>query len=128
MKKLLLIFTLLFSAAMYSSPVRAEWTKLGDVDGNTFYLDLERIRKHDGYVYYWDLLDYLKPTETGVWSVKIYSQTDCKLFRFKFLSFSFYKEPMGEGTADTSNAKDQEWKYPPPNSSRETALKKVCSQ
>ena len=128
MKKLLLMFALLFSTAMYSSPVRAEWTKLGDVDGNTFYLDLERIRKHDGYVYFWDLVDYLKPTETGVWSVKVYTQGDCKLFRVKRLSFSFHKEPMGNGTADTSNPIDKDWFYPPPESPAETVLKLVCSQ
>ena len=128
MKKLLLIFTLLFSTAMSSSPVRAEWTRVSkNMNGNTFYVDLERIRKHDGYVYFWDLVDYLKPTETGVWSVKVYTQGDCKLFRVKRLSFSFHKEPMGEGTGNSFNP-DQDWQYPPPNSSRETVLKLVCSQ
>jgi len=30
---------------------------------NTTYVDFERIRKHGGYVYWWDLLDRLKPTK-----------------------------------------------------------------
>ena len=127
MKKLLLIFTLLFSTAISSSPVRAEWTRVGDVDGNTYYVDLERIRKHDGYVYYWTLGNYLKPMKSGAWSVKVYQQADCKLFRFKILSFSSYKEPMGDGTAETDNTPDKDWKYPPPNSAAETILKTVCS-
>ena len=128
MKKLLLIFTLSFSAAMYSSPVRAEWTRvIENMSGDTFYVDFERIRKHDGYVYYWTLANYLKPTETGMLSAKAYIQADCKLFRHKHLSFSFHKEPMGEGTGNTFNP-DQDWQYPPPNSSRETILKLVCSQ
>ena len=128
MKKLLLILALLFSTAMSSSPVRAEWTKLGDVDGLTYYVDLERIRKHDGYVYYWDLVDYLKPTETRMLSAKAYIQADCKLFSYKILSLSAYKEPMGNGTADTFNPPDTGWQYAIPNTSREIVLKLVCSQ
>ena len=129
MKKLLLIFALLFSTALYSSPVRAEWTQVSEnEDGNTFYVDLERIRKHDGYVYYWELWDYLKPSETGMLSSKSYVQADCKQFRFKDLSFSSHKEPMGNGAAETDNTPDKDWEYPSPNSSHELLLKLVCSQ
>ena len=129
MKKLLLIFALLFSAAISSSPVRAEWTEVSkNVDGTIFYIDLERIRKHDGYVHYWRLSNYLKP-EDGVWSSTLYIQGDCKLFRLKTLSFSSHKKPMGEGgAAKTDNTPDKDWFYPPPESAAETVLKLVCSQ
>jgi len=87
MKKLILI--LLFSTVMFSSSSYAEWTKVNEsVDGDTSYVDFERMRKHDGYVYWWELADYLKPTSTGTLSVKVYNQGDCKLFRYKILSFS----------------------------------------
>ena len=128
MKKLLLIFALLFSAAMSSSPVRAEWTKVSENAGGTLYVDLERIRKHDGYVYYWTLWDYSEPIK-GIWSSKVYQQADCKLFSLKILSLSAHTEPMGKGTADTVNNPDPDWQYPlPPNSRAETILKTVCSQ
>ena len=58
MKKLTLIFTLLFSTVMFSSPSyaeyfsspsHAEWTKVNkDADGNTNYVDFESIRKKMG--------------------------------------------------------------------------------
>ena len=129
MKKLLLIFTLLFSTLMFSTPSYGEWTKTSvNMDGNTFYVDFERIRKHGGYVYYWELLDYLKPTKHGDLSDIIYKQGDCKLFRFKYLSFSFHKEPMGGGTGDVQGPVKKDWSYPPPNSSQEEILKRVCSQ
>jgi len=99
-----------------------------NVSGTTFYVDFGRIRKHDGYVYYWELDDYLKPTKTGKLSAKIYRQGDCKLFRYKSLSFSFHKEPMGGGTGDVDNVPDKDWKYPPPKSSIETILKSVCDR
>ena len=114
---------------MFSSTSFAGWTEVGkNVKGMTSYVDFERIRKVDGFVYYWTLSDYLKPTPFGDLSMKVYNQGDCKLFRFKFLSFSFHKEPMGIGTSSTtSNKPDKEWRYPTPNSSLETLLKTVCN-
>ena len=131
MKKPLLIFTLLFSTLMFSTPSYGEWTKVEkSVEGNTFYVDFERIRKHDGYVYVWDLTDLLKPSVSGSLSAKVYKEVDCKLFRFKTLSYSFHKEPMGGGTGEVQKPvkKHQGWKYPTPNSVYEDVLKSVCSR
>ena len=99
------------------------------VDGDTFYVDFERIRKVDGYVYYWDLVDRLKPTEFGDLSVIRYKLGDCKLFRFKFLSFSFHNEPMGGGTGDVSKPirENANWQYSSPNSVGVRVLKSVCN-
>ena len=114
--------------SLLPTPVFADWKKVGEsVNGDTFYVDFERIRKHGGYVYWWYLIDRLKPTKTGKLSVKMYRQGDCKLFRFKVLSDSYYKEPMGGGTPYTSSNKpDKEWRDPPPNSSGEEILKRIC--
>ena len=61
MKTLLTIFTLAFTL-MFSSTSFAEWTKVNkSVIGNTYYVDFERIKKHDGYIYYWEVIDFLKP-------------------------------------------------------------------
>ena len=129
MKTLLTIFTLVFTV-MFSSTSFAGWTKLGQVSRFTFYVDFERIRKHDGYVYWWDLTDYLKPSQEGNLSNKMYQQGDCKLFRYKYLSSSFHKEPMGGGTGENGLIPEsyKDWKYPSPNSSMETILKSVCSR
>ena len=130
MKKLLLIFTLLFSTLVFSSPSYAGWTKVGENEnGDIFYVDLDRIRKHDGYVYAWDLSNYLKPTKQGNLSVKIYKQHDCKLVRFKHLSFSFHKQPRGRGSGDVMKPvkEVQGWQYPAPNNVSESILKSICS-
>ena len=125
MKNLLLILTLLFTSVFFSSPSNAEWTKMTEsVDGNTFYVDYERIRKHGGYVYFWTLTDFLKPM-SGIFSTKTYHQGDCKLFRVKGLSWSFHKEPMGGGIGETEDSAEK-WNYPPPNSINETILKLIC--
>ena len=132
MKKLLLIFTLLFSTLIFSTPSYGEWTKVNSTGNGAdiFYLDFERIRKHDGYVYFWTLTDSLKPTKLGHFSVKVYKQGDCKLFRQKPLSYSFHKEPMGGGTGDVAEpiGKNGDWQYLPPNSAFEEILQQVCSR
>jgi len=124
----LLLTTLIFSLTMmFASTSYAEWTKVSkDVEGQTYYVDFARIRKVDGYVYFWRLGDYLKPDKDGDFSEKTYTQGDCKLFRFKYLSGSFHKEPMGVGTGKSVTPPDK-WSYPSPNSSGETVLKKVCT-
>ena len=126
MKKTLLIFILLFSTVLFSSPSYAEWTKVDEGVGNTFYVDFERIRKHDGFVYWWELGDYLKP-QMGYLSAKSYNQGDCKLFRFKVLSYSWHKEPMGGGTGLTVNIPDN-WRYPNPKLIDEYKLKTICDR
>ena len=145
MKTLIILLALTISV-MFSSPSYADWRRVGEsVSGNTYYVDIERIRKHDGYVYWWELTnllrptehdgyvfwweltDLLKPTETGILSAKTYHQGDCKLFRHKTLSFSFHKRPMGEGTGDVQEPIKKGWNYSPPNSSSEDILKSVCA-
>jgi hypothetical protein len=129
MKKLILRFPLLLSLLLFSSPSYAEWTYVVSHPSNGHaYVDFERIRKVDGYVYFWQLADYAEPDSTGVLSVKIYKQGDCKLFRFKVLSWAFYKTSMGEGAPDsTVNDADTEWTYPLPDSITEWILKAVCN-
>ena len=127
MKKLTLLTVLVL--ILLPTPVFAGWTKIGTTEyGNTFYVDFERIRKHGGYVYWWELNDFLKPDEGGYLSAKVYNQGDCRLFRHMHLSGSFHKEPMGEGTGDVSEPPERHkgWKYPPPNSAIEGILKSVC--
>jgi len=96
------------------------------VKGNTFYVDFERMRKHGGYVYFWSLTDNLKPTKHEVLSVKVFRQGDCRLFRYKVLSVSFYKEPMGGGNGNPFTPPDK-WEYAPPDSVSEDTLNSVCN-
>ena len=113
---------------MFSSPSYAKWTKvIKDINGNTFYVDFDRIRKHGGYVYYWVLIDLLKPNKFSTLSIKDYNQGDCKLFRVKTLQESIHINPMGRETGDKFPQPDK-WDYPPPNTVNEYILKKVCSR
>ena len=133
MKKLTLIFILLVSTVMFSSPSYAKWTKVTAGTGNTnrgitFYVDFERIRKYNGYVYWWNLNDRLQPSTGGYLSVKIYKQGDCESFQVKYLSFVNHKEPMGRNIGESYNPKNPQWVYHDPHSANESILKSVCSR
>ncbi|MDC0423327.1 hypothetical protein OAL85_03510 [Methylophilaceae bacterium] len=128
MKKLLLLL-LLFTTLVFSSATYAVWTKIINSNAMALYVDFDTIKKHGGYVYYWELGDYFKPDQFGDLSAKVYREVDCKLFRTKVLSDSFHTEPMGKGIpSSSSNTPDEEWRYPAPNTPTRSILKKVCSK
>mgnify|MGYP001175053101 CR=1 FL=1 len=127
MKTLLTMFTLLF-AIMIPSTSFAKWTRVAENDLNTFfYVDFTRIRKNNGYIYFWVLLDYSKPTIMNSLSHQIYHELDCSIFRYKRLTGHSYKEQMGLGDIHHKLRPHTEWQYPPPTSPYEIILNEVCS-
>jgi hypothetical protein len=126
MKKLIILSTIMFSV-MFSSPSFADWKKgAKGTTGNTYYIDFDSLRKHNGYVYYWSLTDLLKPID-GNMSAKIYFQGDCKLSRKKVLTITRYKEPMGGGPRNSFTPTKPIWEYNQPGSAGEAVLKRVCA-
>ena len=121
MKHLTLILTLFFSTLMFASPAYAVWVKVGEMaNGTTYYVDFDRIRTNNGYVYWWTTKDYLDSfSATGVKSRETYRQGDCEMFRYKMLSFSY--PSSGEQYSPPSR-----WEYPSPNSVYEKILEQVC--
>ena len=101
-----------------------EWTFIGqNSDDDSFYIDLDRVKSSEGYVYWWDLGDWVEPyeDETGIIEKPVYSQMEyvqgeCAIKRFKTLSTNFYEEPMGEELIYTFNDPEPLWDYFPPNS------------
>ena len=128
MKKLYILVTILFSMMMFSSHSYSEWKELEQSWIGKYYIDFDRIRKVDGYVYFWRLYDLLKPDTDGHMSYRGYVQGDCKLFRLKILSFSNHNFPMGRGDLKkNTTVKNPTWTYPSPKSVAENSLKAVCN-
>jgi|TARA_B110000438_G_C15709265_1_gene604567 hypothetical protein len=124
--------TLLITLAIlliFSSSSYAEWTKVSESlnDEDTYYLDFEKIKFNDKYVFWWQLSNYLKPTTDGFFSAKSYIQGDCKKLWIKILSSTSHKLPMGGGNGTNYIISDK-WFYPPSNSSIEFILKLVCAR
>ena len=127
MRSIIFIVSFLFSTTIWSYKSFAEWTYVatGESTGVKSYIDLENIRKYDGYVYFWLLEDLLKPDQDGDLSYVNYFQVDCNIFRYKHLSGSYYKQAMGKGIAKNVSRESQ-WDYPLPNSLHERYLEVVC--
>ena len=56
MKRLIAIFLFL----VITTPSHAKWDKVSSADGLDFYVDFSTVKKNIGYVYYWEILNYLK--------------------------------------------------------------------
>ena len=122
MKKLLLIFILLFS-----SPSYAKWTKIGASDSNRYYIDVGKVKKKDGYVYYWELSDYLKPDKWKHMSSITLMEGDCNIPRkARQIYANYHSQPMGNGTASMSSSEKQDWHHSVPNSALERMLNFAC--
>ena len=112
----------------FTFPSYGNWTETSkDEIGDTYYLDFDRIREIDGYVYFWHLHDYLNPSKYNFLSTKEYLQGDCKLFRIKFLDGSVHKKQMGKDLGFNSSLENIKWMYPRPNSPMEKTLNLVCN-
>ncbi len=127
MRKTILTITILIFTTIWSSKSFGEWEYVTKgISGVETYIDYTRIKKHDGYVYFWALEDLLKPDQDGDLSYINYYQGDCTLYRFKHLSASYYKQAMGTGTVKNITDQAPEWKYATPETIMETYLEIVC--
>ena len=62
MNKIYIILPILVSLLTFSSYSNGEWTYVTkNVEGDEFYIDYDRFKKRDNYVYTWVLTDYLEP-------------------------------------------------------------------
>ena len=123
MKKLLaLLFSILISFNSYG-----EWIRIIASEGgnDTFYVNTNSIKKNNGYVYWWEMRDSLKPDKFGDMSDKTYGQVDCDSMRYQYLQMTFFKHSMGEGEGET-HTPESGWRYAPPDSVGETLLDFVC--
>jgi hypothetical protein len=61
MKKITLLLVIIFTF-LFSTTSWGEWSYVTkNVDGVKYYYDKDRVRKSGKYLYFWELLDYIKP-------------------------------------------------------------------
>ena len=97
--------------------------------GDAYFNDRSNIEISGGFLYFWNLGNWKKSAQ-GMKSVKRYMQGDCNLFRYKIITFSFHKEPMGNGLGLVQKPVERHkgWKYPQPDSTDEIILKDACQR
>ena len=128
MKKIILKCIVMLSTLMFSFKTYAEWTKVAENNKGVFYLDIDRIKKIDGKIYWWQLTDLKKSTKNGTKSSILFSEGDCTLLGYKVLSDTFYLLPMGKGESNGgSDIPDKNWRFPQPESPGEYIIKNLCN-
>jgi len=121
-KTLVILCSLLISFNSY-----AEWTQtINSESGDVYYVDFDSI-KIKGNVYYWGMVDYLKPDEWGDMSSKSLYELDCNVpQKERKLAISFYTQPMGKGSPSTEINTTQEWIYGVPNTIGMGLIEQIC--
>ena len=110
---------------MFCNVSVAEWYKIGKTDEGTFYLDVDRIRSDNNYVYYWEMADLNKPTNQAL-SILRYIKGDCSIIRFKTLQYVLYDGNMASGEKQMRDSVKKDWKYYSPGGIGEDILEKAC--
>jgi hypothetical protein len=127
MKKITLLLVIIFTF-LFSTTSWGEWRFVIENGGNKWYYDKDRVRKSGKFLYVWWLMDYLKPSPSGVLSDNTYIELDCSIFRFKRLKIQTYNKSMGEGKMRLDFDPKDEWNYPKPKTVIEFVLNKVCEE
>ena len=122
MKKLL--FLILFA---FAATAQADWVKMGEIDGGTFYIDTATILSVGARRDVWELTDLKEREEGSELSRRSRVAYDCERRLTKVLSLSTYMEPMATGRMLLSVEREGLWKEVPPNTAFETSFKAVCA-
>ena len=130
MKLILKIIIILFLFIKLSFSLETNWIKITKGEnGHTFFIDENSLIEEEGYIYFWELINYNKPDEFGDLSAKIYIKGDCKNFRFRWRKLSYHKKTMAK---DEQELKDpsylvSDWQYPSQSSASKTVLDHACN-
>ena len=121
-KQLQFLFLILISLNSFG-----EWKfHSTSVKGEIFYLHTDTITRDEDYVYFWYLKNYLIPSKFGDLSSKVKVKGDCNNNRLKYLTYIWYKEPMGKGLGERSDT-ESEWENQTTNSVGTELLNDACN-
>ncbi len=107
----------------------AEWTRVTKSErGDDYYLNVKHIKKHKGKIYFWLMVDFLKPGPNTLMSTLSYHEAECSAFRIRILRVASFNGPKGKGkTLNSFNAPKEELQYTPLGSPFRAVLNKACN-
>ena len=94
MKKIFLIFTILII------PVScfASWFKLFSTSSGDLYIDTKSINRDKNKITFSQLVDYNSQQPNGMFSLKVFSEINCKNLSIKEINYEAYSDKMAMGT------------------------------
>tara|TARA_B110000977_G_scaffold12727_1_gene16169 strand:- start:173 stop:589 length:417 start_codon:yes stop_codon:yes gene_type:complete len=131
-KKLLgiVVLGLLLSTNVSIAELNHEWTKVQKTkSGGDGYVDLINLYEgDDGYIMYWDMVDFGKADRNGVRSNAFLWEGYCNTFRFSLIKRVFYDEAMAKGVGRNIPIKKLKTFIPEPGTFGEKAAQLVCGK
>ena len=129
MRKILTFFFILITnnSYLYSEGF---WYKVVEIKKlHTFYVNTATIKETNGYVYFWELIDYSTLDEYGDHSARILVKGDCEKLRFKWIKIAYHKLPMAKDSKKEIEPSDlyKNWQYPKTASTSRLVLDFACS-
>ena len=125
MKNILFSILILFSINGFAF----NWGWIADgVDGDSFYVDVDNIKKHNGLVYYWVLVDLLEPFKGRFGNVNSSIgkfKVDCGEEKRTWLNETYYSQSMGRGKIIIETTYNEIY-YPTPKEDGYAVMKFVC--
>jgi len=123
MRKIIVIGLILLTSSAW-----AEWTFLIKIEnGDTYFLDLETIKKNGHLRQVWSLMEY-KPSPIYGQSGRMKLEFDCEKEQYKYIYISSHSGLKATGeTLESYQYKDDEWELIPPNTPMSKILKIVCN-
>ena len=125
--KILIVSILLYIFSVANCFADYNWKKIGsNIDGDVSYVDLSSIKKVGNNIFYFNLMDYIKPTNQGDLSAKNYFEVNCLDLSYRYIKDFYYKEPMGNGEHQVFD-EIGDWKNNDKGSIGEDARKFACN-
>ena len=116
------LFFLFFFA--FSSAFAVEWKKVDKSDGYSFYVDIAGIKKHDGFVYYSELIDFEEAIYGALSRISTF-KANCATMEQANLSITSYTGQMGKYIV-INEAKNNGTRFI--KNSQSSTLKFACAQ
>ncbi len=91
MNKLLLSILIFFSINAFAH----NWYKVGEENGNSLYVDVDDLKRQNGFVYYWELIDLKEPIYGALSSISKF-KANCSEKKKAMLSVNSFTGQMGK--------------------------------
>jgi len=123
MKTILFSILILFSINGFAF----NWKKVTESgSGNSYYVDVDNIKKHNRLIYYFRLDDYLEWSSDGINSKISKIKVNCLEEKQTFMDVTSYSRQMGRGRILVEHTPNV-IQYPKPDEVGHTVMKFICN-
>ncbi len=111
---------------LLSTPAWGKWMNYANTDTTSFYFDPATVKGNGNFRRVSILMDENQKHETGIASLRVLDEYDCKRRRYRSLSTIAYSGHIAEGKILFSRKKPSEWNFVLSDTPAESMYKILC--